>query len=152
MMHIGFTGTRFGMTDRQHSSVAALVAELTICKPFAGHHGLCVGADSQFHHICRAFSDARVIGHPGPDWPNGDLCSRVECDVTLPPLTHMKRNRAIVSDSHAMIATPFEDEPQERGGTWATIRMALRALLERRLTLLYVIGRDGQQLDPAGLR
>ncbi len=45
-----------------------------------------------------------------------------------------------------MIAAPFENEPQKRGGTWATIGMARRALKAGTLGKLYVVGRGGELL------
>lgn len=153
MIHLGFTGTRHGLTDEQRLRVLLLVHDLAYGHALTAHHGLCVGADAEFHDMVRAVAHAvpayAIIGHPGPDWPSGKLCAAVECDQLLAPLPHMKRNSAIVAASHVMIAAPFEDEPQPRGGTWATIGMARRALRQGKLRDLCVVGRGGELLDHA---
>lgn len=144
-MHIGFTGTRFGMTEPQRRSVADRIDLLADIR--CAHHGLCVGADAEFHEICRARA-IPVAGHPGPDWPSGELCARIDsCSSMFERAGHMKRNSAIVAAVQIMIAAPYENEPQARGGTWATIGMARRALRRGTLKELYVVGRDGSLLD-----
>lgn len=144
MIHLGFTGTRHGLSQHQGRKVADLVDSLGA--DVIAHHGCCVGADEDFHAICRE-RRLRVIGHPGPGWPDGELCARVVCDETLDPQPYMVRNTAIVVASQAMIAAPLEAQPRLRGGTWATIRMARAALKAYQLQTLYVVGRDGQLLD-----
>jgi hypothetical protein len=149
-LHIGFTGTRHGMTCDQWERVIEAIGEAGNEDPIVAHHGCCVGADVQFHRDVRRLvppSELRVIGHPGPDWPNGPLCAEVECDEMMEPAPYMWRNLAIVSTSNVMIAAPLENEPQPRGGTWATIRMALKALRAGKLRALYVVGREGQLLN-----
>lgn len=152
--HVGFTGTRHGLSQAQGHRVASIVDEA--CRALRGrdviaHHGLCVGADEDFHAIMRE-RGWHVIGHPGPDWPDGPLCAYTICGNTVEPLPHMKRNAAIVAASHIMIAAPLESTPQPRGGTWATICMALRALRAGKLQALYVVGRNGELLDHGGWR
>ncbi len=148
-MHIGFTGTRYGMSELQIEEVCGLLDDTLTLHGFTAHHGLCVGADAQYHDICRSprGGPVTIVGHPGPDWPDGKLCAHVLCDETRPPQSHMKRNAAIVGASQIMIATPLQNEPQPRGGTWSTIRMALRALRTGKLRELHVVGRDGTLLD-----
>lgn len=153
---IGFTGTRHGMSDAQATAVAEALAGISAahlgysCTLITVRHGGCVGSDEQFHNICRRVipeSGLRIICHPGPDWPNGPLCARVSCDEVMPNAPYMTRNRAIVDASYLMIATPSEDVPQKRGGTWKTIGMALRSLRADWLQFLWVYGRDGKKLD-----
>lgn len=75
-MIVGFSGTRFGMTDYQKRNVKELLLELL---PEEVHHGDCVGADSEFHDIVReVLPNCRIVIRPGPDGPNrawrdGDL-------------------------------------------------------------------------------
>lgn len=148
-MHVGFTGTRRGMSPAQHARVTLEIDRLgDIDIGFATHHGLCVGADEEFHYIVRVLPRVRIVGHPGPDWPTGELCARItDCDEVLAPAPYMRRNAAIVAASQVMIAAPYEDVPQPRGGTWATIGMARRALRDGKLRELYVVGRSGELLD-----
>lgn len=147
-LHVGFTGTRHGMSEPQRHAVADRLTALADIHrvPIVAHHGCCIGADEDFHAIARE-RGWRVIGHPGPDWPSGELCAYTICGETVDPDPYMVRNQAIVDVAHVMIATPLEARPQRRGGTWSTIRMACRALRDGKLRELHVIGRDGRPLD-----
>lgn len=130
MIHLGFTGTRHGMTREQLHNVRSLVVSLKNANAptrIAAHHGDCVGADAEFHAICRALGCWLVI-HPGPI---GEYSAGCVGDERHDPLPHMQRNRAIVASSAYMIGAPFEMERQKRGGTWATIGMA--ELAEKRV-------------------
>lgn len=131
MIHVGFTGTRHGMTFQQIHNVRVLLVCLkqwrtdrTESATLTCHHGDCVGADAKFHEIARAMGGTRLVGHLPVDESHRAFCM---FDEAREPLTHMKRNREIVRASQFMIATPFEAVEQERGGTWATIRMARKA-------------------------
>lgn len=136
-LHVGFTGTRFGMTTEQFRAVRRLIPT----GPFTAHHGDCVGADAEFHEICTGLATIEV--HPGPI---SDLSAGCPGHVRHDPRSHMVRNAAIVAASQVMIAAPPQDDPQSRGGTWATIGMARRALRAGKLRELYVVGRGGQLL------
>jgi hypothetical protein len=57
--HIGFTGTRHGMTPAQRHAVSQLIAELAAGAAFTAHHGDCVGADAEFHDLCRSTASRR---------------------------------------------------------------------------------------------
>lgn len=144
-LHIGFTGTRHGMSQHQSRRVADILDEVN-APGLTAHHGLCVGADEDFHAICRE-RRIDVVGHPGPDWPDGPLCAYTICGHTTAPLPHMKRNAAIVAASNIVIAAPYENDPQRRGGTWATIGMARKALKRGTLRKLYVVGWNGELLQ-----
>lgn len=148
-IHIGYTGTRHGMSSPQATRVIHLLSAATNgLSTYVAHHGLCVGGDEQFHDICRASSRAYIVGHPGPDWPAGALCARItDCNEVLDPMPHMKRNASIVAASKVMIAAPYEDTPQPKGGTWRTIGMARKALARGLLKELHVVGRSGELLD-----
>lgn len=133
-MNIGFTGTRHGMTPQQHVAVYATMRELLhsvrlreainleSIRVFA-HHGDCVGADAQFHGCARRLS-LHIVGHLPVDETHRAFCS---FDETREPLTHMRRNKQIVTAADIMIAAPFEAEEQQRGGTWKTIGMTRKA-------------------------
>lgn len=131
------------MSFAQDIAVLRLVNGLHAEHDLAVHHGCCVGADADFHSICHDL-DLVIVGHPGPDYPDGNLCARGLTFTALrDPTPHMKRNLAIVNASSIMIAAPFEDTEQQRGGTWATIRMARKAAHRPKL---YVVGRNGALL------
>lgn len=126
MLSIGFTGTRHGMTEAQFY---ALEVELNIVidigKPWLARHGMCIGADDEFHEIVRPVPNGTIHGHPSDVLL---LTARiVDCDVVHAPKRPLVRNGDIVTPSALMFAAPYEAIEQQRGGTWATIRMARRA-------------------------
>lgn len=145
VIHVGFSGTRHGTTTAQLVKVINVLAMVTHGETaYAAHHGACFGADAEFHAVCMSTSRSRVSLHPC-DIPamRAECCGAFEIMDEMPPL---KRNRAIVNASQIMIAAPYENEPQRRGGTQSTIRLAQR-MLNFHLRALYVVGREGQLLD-----
>lgn len=118
MIHVGFTGTRHGMTAEQRAAVQALLVKLAALDELCGHHGDCVGADAEFHDIVRPLARTVVI-HPPIDDAHRAFCK--SADEWRPAITHLARNRCIVIESAVMIATPYEADRQLRGGTWYTI-------------------------------
>jgi len=121
VIHIGFTGTRIGMTLPQLSRVNAELRMLHSLDAWF-HHGDCVGADAE------ASTLARLAGYSVMIHPPVDEAHRARCigDVVVAPLTHLARNRAIVCACDTMIAAPREMEHQSRGGTWYTHDYALK--------------------------
>jgi hypothetical protein len=125
------------MTPSQRSAVTAIVQEVARGAGFVAHHGDCVGADAEFHDLCRMEPLSVIVVHPGPldDLPG--QAGRIG-DSRREPLSHMRRNKNIVMVSTVMIAAPFEMTEQAHGGTWRTIEMARRA--KRPLAIIW---RDG---------
>lgn len=115
LLHIGFTGTRRGMTEEQKAQVKLILNSL------AGtlHHGDCIGADAEAHEIARSCG-LNIVVHP----PEIDTL-RAWClgDFIHPARPYLTRNREIVMTSEVMICCPKEAETR-RSGTWATIRKA----------------------------
>lgn len=134
---IGFTGTRHGMTPSQRSAVMAIVEEVTRGAGFVAHHGDCVGADAEFHDLCRMNPHSVIVVHPGPldDLPN--QAGRVG-DSRRENFSHMRRNKNIVMSSTVMIAAPFEAVEQTYGGTWKTVEMTRKA--KRPLVIVWPSG------------
>ena len=121
-MVLGFTGTRHGMTAAQKKAVTELVREV---RPVEAHHGVCVGADADFHWIVRReLPGCRIIGHPGPDEAMQNDVVRDDCNELALPLTNFARNRVIVGAVDYMIGTPYKMIRETRGGTWYTISHA----------------------------
>jgi hypothetical protein len=118
---IGFTGTRKGMTPSQQEAVRAMVEGGGWA---LARHGDCVGADAEFHEICRDVG-VPVVLHPPVNSDKRAFCTGyTSCRAPLPPLD---RNDAIVDGSEAMIATPAQMREVQRGsGTWYTVRQARR--------------------------
>jgi hypothetical protein len=117
---VGFTGTREGMTADQKATVRELLVDLLATE---GEHGDCVGADADFHDVCRALG-LKVSCRPCTledqrAWTNAD-----QRDDPRPPL---ERNGSIVADSNAVIACPAKFEEELRSGTWSAVRYARKA-------------------------
>lgn len=124
MIHVGFTGTQVGMTSAQGLSVKNVLFGLQ--RSFWAHHGDCVGADAQFHVICRSFQllCAGITGHIPDDDSKRAFC---QFDSVMPARPYLVRNKDIVVVSDVMVATPRQVEEQFIGsGTWFTIRCTRR--------------------------
>lgn len=128
---VGFTGSRFGMTEAQRERVAEYLRDL---KASWFHHGDCVGADAQAHDIARAVG-LRIVSHP----PNVDaLRAFTEADDERKPKAYLTRNRDIVNECEYLIAAPVTYKSLVRSGTWSTIRYAQRK--QRRGIVVYPDG------------
>lgn len=135
-MKLGFTGTRNGMSAAQIIAFRLLVASRDISE-FA--HGSCRGADVQAAQIVRELQPAaRIICHPGPDGDTHRDASNVD-DETLAPQTHFARNRAIVAATDELVATPCDMTEQAFGGTWFTVRHAMKT--HKRVTIIWPDGK-----------
>lgn len=136
--HVGFTGTRRGMTLIQLESVASLLSALVTVSQQQTflHHGGCHGADRDMHDIF-GFPTRTIIypsSHEQWEWAQKQRAYLV-CPIMAP----LDRNRLIVAAANVMIATPAQRNELSRGsGTWATIRYARRAKVT-----LYVCWPDG---------
>jgi hypothetical protein len=128
----GFTGTREGMTPEQWARVHYMYIQLGIG---ALRHGDCIGSDAQAHMLAQHCS-LRIIIHPPVDQTHRAFCQGAH--ETLPAKTHLARNRDIVDPVPILIATPLLMTPQDRGGTWYTIRYATK-----RSKFVYVVWPDG---------
>jgi hypothetical protein len=137
---LGFSGTREGMTPPQRQRVREIMDELG---PALARHGMCVGADSQFHDDCRE-RGVPAIGHPG-DQP----AMRARCEGLLreeAPKANLVRNKDIARECSVLVAAPKEmREPDDpRGaGTWSTVRYARQRGKPTRVVLP-----DGSELAP----
>jgi hypothetical protein len=115
-MRVGFTGTRLGMSDRQREGLQELLQGLgaTVL-----HHGDCIGADADAHHVAEGLGVPIVIHPP----TNGSCRAYCKSPTIRAPYDYLKRNHNIVDESDVLIAAPEGAEVQ-RSGTWATIRYA----------------------------
>jgi len=125
-MIIGFTGTRSGMSERQKDFLKRLIEQLQpITKVL---HGGCIGADMEFHEICKDYTREVYPGHSSSN--PLDLSNRgdyKDADVIHSSQTHFKRNRDIVDSSDILIGAPYSDI--KTGGTWYTIKYATKLWL-----------------------
>lgn len=149
-MSVGFTGTRYGMTDEQRAAVKALLSMRetvdTGCGCCSGgdyfYHGDCIGADSEFHDIVAELGLVeRIRIHP-PDTPSKRAFKLDPSDwVVSEPKPYLERNRDIVDHGkyggYVLIATPKvrpKDGDRVTGGTWYTVNYAL----EQRVPVIVV--------------
>lgn len=125
MIEIGFTGTRRSMTDNQAFMIRRLLSFLNnTYEAIHLHHGQCLGADLDMLQISQDGpwrKKMHTVSHPPTDTR---LMHDQPSDETRKALPYISRNRVIVRASQLMIATPYEDTEQIRGGTWATVRFA----------------------------
>lgn len=127
-MKLGFTGSREGMTDEQKETVRRLLHEL---KPSEVHHGDCIGADAQFAELSAFWIESDigvrrrpvVVAHPSNI---AGTCAHTSPDLRYPRKPPLERNRDIVGLSDRLIAAPKSNQEEQRSGTWATIRYALK--------------------------
>jgi len=119
-MHVGFTGTRQGMSvEQRRQLVEVLLGMGTVVL----HHGDCVGADAQAHAI------ARILGLSVHLHPPSDPVYRAYCKGAIAedtPLPYLHRNVRIVAESELLIVAPSQPHEVMRSGTWATYREAKR--------------------------
>ena len=114
-LHVGFTGTRHGMTIRQGSVAAGLLRDYDVV-----HHGDCVGGDWQAHEIALE-AGLRTEVHPPK---SGALRAYCKGDVMHEPKDYTERNHDIVEACCRLVAAPGTMSEELRSGTWATIRYA----------------------------
>lgn len=121
--HIGFTGTRHGMTPHQINSVCTLIAEAKLAeKVVYARHGDCIGADETFDQLCAGMCIPRIVHPPDVDTYRA-FCAG---ELILEARPYLFRNRDIVNNSGVLIATPETHTERDRSGTWSTVRYARR--------------------------
>lgn len=135
---VAFTGTRNGMSDAQKEKVKSLLIDL---KPDKALHGMCIGADEDFHNICKELG-IYIEGYPGKSATGDNVTYRSTCEpnITHEEDTHFSRNRKIVDMCNVLIACPFDKS--QTGGTWYTIKYADKQ--DKNLIIVY---RDGNLLS-----
>lgn len=116
---IGFTGTRNGLTEAQSRSLRELLGHFIQNGAKTFHHGDCIGADAEAHHIALELGYWIII-HPPIKNSLRAYCKGHEFRKER---THFARNRCIVGESHILIATPATSF-ETSGGTWYTINYA----------------------------
>ncbi len=139
-MRMGFTGTSQGMSDAQKARVAQI---LNWYQPDEADHGLCIGADAEFHGIVRNElpSRCKIFGHPPIIRRKMAIWLEDKCDFLFQPGDYHDRDRDIVDRTQMMVATVLMPE-YRRSGTWTTIRYARK---ENKHTL--IVMRDGTVLE-----
>ncbi len=132
-MHIGFTGTRHGMTDRQKKDFRKTFLRMQQMFDWIQfHHGDCVGADEEAHLlVSQLFIDYKggvIHIHPPTIEKNRAYCKSEHKKVEIvmhDPLTYNLRNIELVKASETVIAVPHAASfSRKTGGTWNTFRYA----------------------------
>jgi len=128
MIHIGFTGTQQGMTQKQKDALFVILRDCGT--DFIFHHGDCLGADEEAHEIVRPFQGNWIVIHPPINeikraWFHGD--------EILKSKEYLVRNHDIVDACEVLIAAPKTDDEELRSGTWATVRYARK---QRRVVII----------------
>lgn len=119
-MILGFTGTREGMTPAQREAVASFI---DAHKPEQIHHGDCVGADSEFQDAAILSCKPVIAIHPSD---NHGLRAHRRCNLMHAVKPPLERNHDIVNAVDHLLAAPKSHKHEQRSGTWATIRYAMR--------------------------
>lgn len=121
-VHIGFTGTRGGMSKGQKATLLMILkgAAYGHERDAVLHHGDCVGADAEAHEVAQSLGLAMVI-HPPTNPQARAFCQ--DAEAWMPEAAYLIRNHDIVKASTLLIAAPGCAEVV-RSGTWATVRYA----------------------------
>lgn len=91
-------------------------------RPDSGTHGVCVGADQQFHEELRS-RGIPLIGRPCTLVNQRAKIPDDEFQLLYDPEDPLKRNRKIVRECDYMIIAPHGPEVL-RSGTWMSYRFA----------------------------
>lgn len=131
---LGFTGSRDGMTQWQEMAARAFVWG---SRHAVAAHGCCVGADEEFSrmrsHASLLSADStgwrpcHVLSLPCVGYP--ELVSKDAVGVVpedWPELRPLQRNDVIVALSDHILACPPCATDPGKGGTWYTIRRAIK--------------------------
>ena len=105
--HIGFTGSRFGLSEQQKKEIIAILDQ---CRTMVVNHGDCIGSDADFHDLCLKYrkdtgKDLTIQIHP-PD--NKSFRAFKLGDVIMKEEPYLKRNDNIIKQSNFLIACPID--------------------------------------------
>lgn len=129
-MRLGFTGTQKGMTRLQRITLEKYLVD----NGGEFHHGDCIGADGEAHDLAVYYAWSPIIHPPS----NPEKRAFKKSGRIGHPMPYLDRNRIIVSETDALIATPGEYKEQLRSGTWSTIRYARK--LKRKIIIIFPDG------------
>lgn len=140
--HVGFSGTRDGMTVNQRRELAHAWSHLAELGRVEVHHGCCTGADDEAGQLAH-FLGFGVTAHPPTDKKlMADCAAHTWCEEK----PYLDRNRDIVDDCDILYAAPKSLDSAE-GGTWYTIRYAEK--IGKLVVLLSPEGAEGEDIrDP----
>jgi hypothetical protein len=142
-VHLGFTGTRHGMTPEQLAQLRAywMTAQEGAGLPIRLHHGDCIGSDAQAHALAKDLGFSVTL-HPPVDPRLRAYC---ELDVMAdddmrPPKPYLDRDRDIAEACSTLFATPGQDHYRLHSGTWYTVRYGVNVLESHNVYILRTNG------------
>lgn len=141
VVKIGVTGTRSGMNTKQRREVTEFLRATAPDKERILHEGDCVGVDDEVAEIAAELG-YRIVVHPPVSAENRAFRTGNE---NREPKTHFARNRSIVDESDVVVVVPFQNEHQDRGGTWYTHDYAVKK--KKRVIVFYP---DADMFDISG--
>ena len=149
-LHIGFSGTRCGMTLLQRRAVYRVFRWYRDHRnAITVHHGSCVGADAEAHDIARMLGLAVAL-HPGVSAdgssPLRAECAMLEGERVWRPASYGVRNQAITACTGVLVAATG-DGTEDRGTSHA-ISCAVK--LERPVVIVSADGRL-QRVSPLAM-
>ena len=149
-LHIGFSGTRCGMTLLQRRAVYRVFRWYRDNRnAITVHHGSCVGADAEAHDIARMLGLAVAL-HPGVSAdgssPLRAECAMLEGERVWRPASYGVRNQAITACTGVLVAATG-DGTEDRGTSHA-ISCAVK--LERPVVIVSADGRL-QRVSPLAM-
>lgn len=121
-MKIGFSGTRYGMSEYQGQWFRRIIWGF---KEGEFHHGDCIGADKEANDVVDLGNDLVINIHPA--WNihgTRAFCQPQRFFYSFEPKNFVDRDKDIVDMSDLLIAAPLNSNPLSRSGTWTTIRYA----------------------------
>lgn len=118
-VHIGFTGSRVGLTVHQSFLLTRVFSKIRNSL-VVFHHGDCTGSDT---HACRIARDAGFSLHSHP-CNLEKFRAFIQSSKIENPLDPLVRNRALVEQVRLLIACPGSHIEERRSGTWAAVRYA----------------------------
>lgn len=124
---ISYTGSQKGTNSVQFEKlIAYLYFHYRRYGDFIGEHGDCVGGDEEFNSLCIDMGMETRIRPGYPSLNPRDISKRAFCaaNVIYPPEPFLERNRKVAKEGDILLGCPFSNE--QKGGTWWTIRYALR--------------------------
>ncbi len=139
-----FTGTLRGTTTPQFESLREVISRRTR-SGIQACHGLALGADKDFHQICREFS-VPLFGFPSTLRSKQAILPISDFIQVFPEKYPLDRNRDMIdfavlssgSDS-LLIACPKGESEEVRSGTWTTVRYARASSI----TIVFIWPSDG---------
>jgi hypothetical protein len=132
--YVSFTGTSRGMNKIQFAKVSEFLFN-NVDRFDLAIHGDCIGADAEFHTICKVLNVPIDI-HPCDITHFRAFCEGFRVFPIDKPLT---RNKTMIDKADLTLATPFENQEVLRSGTWSSIRYAKKK--DKMLIIFYPDGR-----------